>query len=92
MAIGRPIPVLRLTDEREASARWARRPTTAQPHRTEAFKLSKDPLFVEKVRDIVGLYLVPPDRALEPLGAGESIPTEHTGGTRRGAQTGGVPR
>jgi hypothetical protein len=75
MAIGRPIPVLRLTDEREASARWARRPTTAQPHRTEAFKLSKDPLFVEKVRDIVGLYLVPPDRALEPLGAGESIPT-----------------
>jgi transposase len=35
-----------------------------QPHRTEAFKLSKDPLFVEKVRDIVGLYLDPPDRAL----------------------------
>jgi transposase len=35
-----------------------------QPHRTEAFKLSSDPLFVEKVRDIVGLYLNPPDRAL----------------------------
>src|SRR5207245_4787849 len=35
-----------------------------QPHRTEAFKLSKDPLFVEKVRDIVGLYLNPPDKAL----------------------------
>jgi len=35
-----------------------------QPHRTEVFKLSKDPLFVEKVRDIVGLYLDPPDRAL----------------------------
>jgi transposase len=35
-----------------------------QPHRTEAFKLSKDPRFVEKVRDIVGLYLDPPDRAL----------------------------
>jgi transposase len=35
-----------------------------QPHRTDAFKLSKDPLFVEKVRDIVGLYLDPPDRAL----------------------------
>ncbi len=159
MAIGRPIPVLRLTDdEREALERWTRRPTTAQalantrvarelrltkqtvgkwrsrfvaarldglldeprpgaprrisdaqveqmvtltleatpreathwstramatrcglsqstvsriwrafglqPHRTEAFKLSKDPLFVEKVRDIVGLYLNPPDRAL----------------------------
>jgi transposase len=35
-----------------------------QPHRVETFKLSKDPLFVEKVRDIVGLYLDPPDRAL----------------------------
>src|SRR6266540_3740403 len=34
------------------------------PHRTETFKLSTDPLFVEKVRDIVGLYLNPPDRAL----------------------------
>ena len=35
-----------------------------KPHRTETFKLSTDPLFVEKVRDIVGLYLSPPDRAL----------------------------
>src|SRR5580700_11367839 len=35
-----------------------------QPHRTETFKLSTDPLFVEKVRDIVGLYLSPPERAL----------------------------
>ena len=35
-----------------------------QPHRTETFKLSKDPLFIEKVRDIVGLYLNPPDKAL----------------------------
>ena len=35
-----------------------------QPHRTETFKLSKDPLFIEKVRDIVGLYLQPPDKAL----------------------------
>ena len=35
-----------------------------KPHRAETFKLSKDPLFVEKVRDIVGLYLSPPDRAL----------------------------
>jgi len=35
-----------------------------QPHRVEGFKLSKDPLFVEKVRDIVGLYLNPPDKAL----------------------------
>ena len=35
-----------------------------QPHRSETFKLSKDPLFVDKVRDIVGLYLNPPERAL----------------------------
>lgn len=35
-----------------------------QPHRVETFRLSKDPLFVDKVRDIVGLYLNPPDRAL----------------------------
>jgi len=33
-----------------------------QPHRVETFKLSKDPLFIEKVRDIVGLYLHPPDQ------------------------------
>ena len=35
-----------------------------QPHRVEKFKLSKDPRFEEKVRDIVGLYLDPPERAL----------------------------
>jgi transposase len=35
-----------------------------QPHRTETFKLSTDPQFVEKVRDIVGLYLDPPEKAL----------------------------
>lgn len=35
-----------------------------QPHRVERFKISKDPHFEEKVRDIVGLYLSPPDRAL----------------------------
>ena len=35
-----------------------------QPHRAETFKLSTDPQFVEKVRDIVGLYLDPPDKAL----------------------------
>src|SRR6478735_241556 len=35
-----------------------------QPHRVENFKLSKDPQFVEKVRDIVGLYMTPPDRAI----------------------------
>ena len=35
-----------------------------QPHRTETFKLSKDPLLIDKVRDIVGLYLHPPDHAV----------------------------
>lgn len=35
-----------------------------QPHRSETFKLSNDPLFVGKVRDIVGLYMNPPDKAL----------------------------
>jgi transposase len=35
-----------------------------QPHRSETFKLSSDPLFVEKVRDVVGLYLNPPEKAL----------------------------
>jgi len=35
-----------------------------QPHRASTFKLSKDPLFIDKVRDIVGLYLNPPDKAL----------------------------
>ena len=35
-----------------------------QPHRQETWKLSRDPLFVEKVRDVVGLYLDPPERAV----------------------------
>jgi transposase len=35
-----------------------------QPHRSETFKLSEDPLFIEKVRDVVGLYLSPPERAI----------------------------
>jgi transposase len=35
-----------------------------QPHRVETFKLSTDPLFIEKVRDIVGLYMDPPERAV----------------------------
>jgi transposase len=35
-----------------------------QPHRSKSFKLSTDPFFVEKVRDVVGLYLNPPDKAL----------------------------
>jgi transposase len=35
-----------------------------QPHRTETFKLSPDPLLIEKVRDIVGLYMNPPEHAV----------------------------
>jgi putative transposase len=35
-----------------------------QPHRTESFKLSTDPFFVDKLRDVVGLYLNPPNNAL----------------------------
>jgi transposase len=35
-----------------------------QPHRSETFKLSTDPFFIDKVRDIVGLYLNPPERAI----------------------------
>ena len=36
----------------------------ARAHRQQRFKLSSDPLFVEKVRDIVGLYLDPPPKAM----------------------------
>ncbi|MFF6984291.1 IS630 family transposase, partial [Streptomyces sp. NPDC008343] len=35
-----------------------------QPHRSETFKLSTDPYFVDKVHDVVGLYMDPPERAL----------------------------
>src|SRR4051812_17079315 len=35
-----------------------------KPHLVDTFKLSSDPLFVDKVRDVVGLYLDPPERAL----------------------------
>ena len=35
-----------------------------KPHMEDTFKLSKDPLFIEKVRDIVGLYMDPPERAM----------------------------
>jgi len=34
------------------------------PHKQDSWKLSKDPLFVEKVRDVVGLYMDPPERAV----------------------------
>lgn len=37
---------------------------SVQPHRSETFKLSRDPLFIDKVRDVVGVYLNPPDKAV----------------------------
>jgi len=48
--------------QRAVSRIW--RAFALQPHRLETFNLSADPLFVEKVRDVVGLYLDPPERAL----------------------------
>jgi transposase len=54
-----------------------RRAFGLQPHRGETFKLSTDPLFAAKLRDIVGLYLAPPDRALV-LGVDESWAAERT--------------
>ena len=47
-----------------ATVRRIRKAFELQPHRSETFELSSDPLFVDKARDIVGLYLAPPDRAL----------------------------
>ena len=38
-----------------------------QPHRSESFKLSTDPLFIDKVRDMVGLYLNPPELGAGPV-------------------------
>jgi len=35
-----------------------------KPHQVETFKLSTDPQFIDKVRDVVGLYLYPPERAI----------------------------
>lgn len=56
-----------LAQEADVSRSTVHRIWTAfglQPHRQRHFKLSTDPFFVEKVRDIVGLYLNPPDKAL----------------------------
>ncbi len=46
-----------------------------QPHRQESWKLSRDPQFIAKVRDVVGLYLNPPERAVV-LCVGEETPTQ----------------
>ena len=56
--MARQLGVSRMTVQRV----WQR--FAVQPHRVEGFKLSNDPHFDEKVRDVVGLYLDPPDHAL----------------------------
>jgi transposase len=48
----------------EASVRRIWRAHGLKPHRVEAFKISNDPAFAEKLEDIVGLYLNPPEHAL----------------------------
>ena len=75
-----------------------------QPHRQQTWKLSKDPLFVDKVKDVVGLYLDPPEKAvvlsvdesgrawprLTPCGRYVPQPARRTGRARRHAS--GSPR
>ena len=48
----------------EASVRRIWKQHNLKPHRTKTFKLSRDPQFVEKLQDVVGLYLNPPEKAL----------------------------
>ena len=67
-----------------------------KPHQTETFKLSPDPQFIDKVRDIVGLYLNPPEaavvlcvdeksqiQALDRIGAGAAADAGRAGSARR---------
>lgn len=66
-----------------------------KPHLTESYKLSADPQFIDKVRDIVGLYLNPPDAAIakQRLGIDSSTPTVvplPTTTNQAGATSGGV--
>jgi putative transposase len=58
-----PIPGSTDRDFQRTAHRWLQT-FSLQPHRQKSFKLSTDPFFVEKVRDIVGLYLNPPDKAV----------------------------
>jgi hypothetical protein len=51
-----------------------------KPHLTKSFKLSNDPQFSEKVRDIVGLYLDPPDKALVLCVEPDPGPRPHAAG------------
>ena len=56
----------RATGPSRTAACRIRRAFGLRPHRTEAFKPAEDPPFVEEVRDVVGLHMAPPDRALVP--------------------------
>jgi hypothetical protein len=62
-----------MSNERELARRVGISPTSVhriwrafglQPWRTEDFKISPDPLLIDKIRDVVGLYLAPPDGAV----------------------------
>ena len=54
-----------------------------QPHRVESFKLSTDPFLVAKVRDIVGLYLDPPERAASQVPSMRVLPNAGVESPRR---------
>lgn len=58
----RPIAAATGISQSTVSRIW--RAFALAPHRTQTFKLSTDPLFIDKVRDVVGLYLDPPEKAL----------------------------
>ena len=77
-----------------------------QPHRSETFKLSADPYFVDKVRDIVGLYVDPPQHALvlcvdekfraalvgKKIDLGSGYAVNHENGTITGDEVGGISK
>jgi hypothetical protein len=61
------------TRQMEISRIW--RAFTLAPHRSQTFKLSTDPFFVDQVRDFVGLYVNSPEGALVPCMDGEALDT-----------------
>ena len=64
-----------------------------KPHRYKTFKLSRDPLFIEKVRDIVGLYLHPPETGggvVRGREISDSSPGPHAAGTPDASRTTGA--
>jgi hypothetical protein len=59
---------------------WVWRAFRLAPHKQDSWKLSKDPLFVEKVRDVVGLYLNPPGGAMRRREDPDPSPQPHRSG------------